>query len=49
VMADQRLAPLRALVADRVIAVPDPRLAVLRDTPQRFLATIVRPTGRIPS
>ena len=49
VMADQRLAPLRALVADRVIDVPDPRLAVLRDTPQLFLATIVRPSGRIGS
>jgi peptide subunit release factor 1 (eRF1) len=49
VMGDQRLAPLRALVADRVIDVPDPRLAVLREAPQRFLATIVRPTGRIAS
>jgi hypothetical protein len=49
VMGDQRLAPLRALVADRVIEVPDPRLAVLREAPQRLLATIVRPTGRIPS
>ena len=49
VMADQRLAPLRPLVADRVIDVPDPRLAVLRDTPQLFLATIVRPSGRIRS
>jgi Actinobacteria/chloroflexi VLRF1 release factor len=49
VMADSRLAPLRALVADRVIDVPDPRLAVLRDTPQLFLATIVRPSGRIGS
>jgi peptide subunit release factor 1 (eRF1) len=49
VMGDQRLAPLRALVSDRVIDVPDPRLAVLRDTPQLFLATIVRPSGRIRS
>jgi VLRF1 release factor-like protein len=49
VMADQRLAPLRALVADRVLDVPDPRLAVLRDTPELFLATIVRPSGRIRS
>jgi hypothetical protein len=48
-MADPRLAPLRALVADRVIGVPEPRLAVLRDTPQLFLATIVRPSGRIGS
>ena len=49
VMADQRLAPLRPLVSGRVIDVPDPRLTVLRETPQRFLATIVRPTGRIPA
>jgi peptide subunit release factor 1 (eRF1) len=49
VLADARLAPLRALVAGRVLDVPDPRLAILRETPQRFLATIVRPTGRIPS
>jgi peptide subunit release factor 1 (eRF1) len=49
VMADQRLAALRPLVSARVIDVPDPRLAVLRETPQRFLATIVRPTGRIPA
>jgi hypothetical protein len=49
VMSDARLAPLRALVTGRVLDVPDPRLAVLRETPQRFLATIVRPTGRIPS
>jgi peptide subunit release factor 1 (eRF1) len=49
VLADTRLAPLRALVAGRVLDVPDPRLAILRETPQRFLATIVRPTGRIPS
>ena len=34
VLADERLAPLRGLVADRVLDVPDPRLAVLRDTPQ---------------
>jgi hypothetical protein len=49
VLADERLAPLRPLVADRVLDVPDPRLAVLRDTPQGFLATVVRPSGRIPS
>jgi len=49
VMADQRLARVRALVADRVIDVPDPRLTVLRDTPQLFLATVVRPSGRIRS
>jgi peptide subunit release factor 1 (eRF1) len=49
VLADQRLAPLRPLVAGRVLDVPDPRLAVLRETPDRFLATVVRPSGRIPT
>jgi peptide subunit release factor 1 (eRF1) len=49
VLADARLAPLRPLAVDRVLDVPDPRLAVLRETPQRFRATIVRPSGRIPS
>ncbi|MEN3281833.1 MAG: hypothetical protein V7607_2973 [Solirubrobacteraceae bacterium] len=47
VLADPRLAPLRALAVDRVLDVPDPRLAVLRAMPERFLATIVRPSGRI--
>jgi len=49
VLADARLAPLRPLVGDRVLDVPDPRLAILRESPQAFLATIVRPTGRIAS
>ena len=47
VLADSRLAPLRPLVAERVLDVPDPRLAILRSAPDRFLATIVRPSGRI--
>jgi peptide subunit release factor 1 (eRF1) len=47
VLADPRLAPLRPLVTDRVLDVPDPRLAVLRSMPDRFLATVVRPSGRI--
>jgi len=47
VLADPRLAPLRALAVDRVLDVPDPRLAVLRAMPDRFLATIVLPSGRI--
>jgi peptide subunit release factor 1 (eRF1) len=47
VLADPRLARLRELAVDRVLDVPDPRLAVLRAMPERFLATIVRPSGRI--
>jgi hypothetical protein len=47
VLADPRLAPLRPLAVGRVHDVPDPRLAVLRAMPQRFLATIVLPSGRI--
>jgi peptide subunit release factor 1 (eRF1) len=47
VLADPRLAPLRTLAVDRVHDVPDPRLAVLRAMPERFLATIVLPSGRI--
>jgi hypothetical protein len=47
VLADARLAPLRPLVAPRVLDVPEPRLDVLRATPERFLATIVEPSGRI--
>jgi hypothetical protein len=47
VLADPRLAPLRPLVVARVHDVPDPRLVVLRAMPERFLATIVLPSGRI--
>jgi hypothetical protein len=47
VLADRRLAALRPLVAGRILDVPDPRLAVLRAMPERFLATIVMPSGRI--
>jgi peptide subunit release factor 1 (eRF1) len=47
VLEDARLEPLRALVSERVLDVPDPRLRVLRATPERFLATIVEPSGRI--
>ncbi len=43
VLADDRLAALRPLVAERVLDVPDPRLKVLRATPAAFLATVVRP------
>jgi Actinobacteria/chloroflexi VLRF1 release factor len=47
VLADPRLEPLRALATGRILDVPDPRLDVLRSMPDRFLATIVRPSGRI--
>jgi hypothetical protein len=38
VRADPRLAPLLAGAEDRFLTVPDPRLAVLADTPGRFRA-----------
>jgi hypothetical protein len=43
VLDDVRLRPLRALVEERVLDVPDPRLKVLRETPERFRSTIIRP------
>jgi VLRF1 release factor-like protein len=43
VLEDPRLRPLRRLVQERVLDVPDPRLKVLRDTPDRFRSTIIRP------
>jgi hypothetical protein len=43
VLDDVRLRPLRSLVEDRVLDVPDPRLKVLRETPDRFRSTIIRP------
>jgi hypothetical protein len=39
VMEDPRLRPLAPLITEGVLDVPDPRLAVLRETPDRFLAT----------
>ena len=39
VLQDPRLRPLRRLVVEGVLDVPDPRLAVLRSMPDRFLAT----------
>jgi VLRF1 release factor-like protein len=41
---DARLAPYLALAAGRFLTVPDPRLAVLRDTPRAFLAIRIRLT-----
>ncbi len=42
VLEDPRLRPLARLASERVLDVPDPRLAVLRGTPDRFRATVVR-------
>jgi len=42
VRADPRLAPLLAGAEDRFLTVPDPRLAVLADTPGRFRAIRIR-------
>jgi hypothetical protein len=39
VLEDVRLRPLRALIAEPLLDVPDPRLDVLRSMPDRFLAT----------
>ena len=39
VMGDVRLRPLRALLAEGVLDVPEPRLRVLEATPDAFLAT----------
>jgi peptide subunit release factor 1 (eRF1) len=39
VLEDPRLRPLAPLVQERVLDVPDPRLAVLRATPEQFMAT----------
>jgi hypothetical protein len=36
ILADDRLRPIRALVREPLLAVPDPRLTVLRDTPNQF-------------
>jgi VLRF1 release factor-like protein len=43
VLEDSRLRPLRPLVVERVLDVPDPRFAVLQAMPERFRATVVRP------
>jgi Actinobacteria/chloroflexi VLRF1 release factor len=42
VLEDPRLAAVRELAVERVLAVPDPRLRVLEATPDAFLATVVR-------
>jgi len=42
VLEDPRLRKLARLTSERVLDVPDPRLAVLRSAPDRFLATLLR-------
>ena len=44
VQADPRLAPFTARAAERFLTVPDPRLAVLKDTPRLFRAIRIRLT-----
>ena len=43
--ADPRLRPVMKHAVDRFLTVPDPRLAVLRDTPRQFLAVRIHLTG----
>jgi Actinobacteria/chloroflexi VLRF1 release factor len=43
--ADPRLRPVMQHAVDRFLTVPDPRLAVLRDTPRLFLAVRIHLTG----
>jgi Actinobacteria/chloroflexi VLRF1 release factor len=43
--ADPRLRPVMKLAVDRFLTTPDPKLAVLRDTPRLFLAVRIHLTG----
>jgi hypothetical protein len=42
--ADSRLAPFMACAVERFLTVPDPRLAVLKETPRLFRAVRIRLT-----
>jgi VLRF1 release factor-like protein len=48
VRADARLRPLLTHVQERFLTVPDPRLAVLKDTPRLFRAIRIRLTDPAP-
>lgn len=48
VMADARLRPLRDLVTSRHLAVPDPKLAVLKDAAKQFRAVAIRVAEPVP-
>jgi len=48
VRADPRLAPFIALAVERFLTVPDPRLAVLKDTPRLFRAIRIQLTEADP-
>ncbi|MFD2351639.1 acVLRF1 family peptidyl-tRNA hydrolase [Nonomuraea ferruginea] len=45
--ADPRLAPLLALETEPFLTVPDPKLAVLKETPAQFRAVRVRVTDPV--
>jgi peptide subunit release factor 1 (eRF1) len=45
VLDDPRLKPLTRLLEERILDVPDPRLDVLRNTPDAFLATLLTPAS----
>ena len=45
VLEDPRLKRLAALADERILDVPDPRLDVLRGTPDAFLATLLTPAS----
>jgi hypothetical protein len=47
VIADSRLAPLRPLVIDPHLDVPDPRLRVLEQTPRQFRLVRIRVTDAV--
>jgi hypothetical protein len=42
-LEDPRLRRFAAITSERVLDVPDPKLAILRSTPDRFRATILNP------